>query len=91
MNPKKYNNMMKSYKGFKGERTVGCILRRIPDELKKQLTGKQLGMVMDAIDESYHDGQASAGAELIDDNSVYITKLNSIIEIDGVTPKFPQK
>jgi len=58
------------------------ILSRIPDYLKERLTGQELACVISAMDESYHAGKASSGAELIDasrqDGAVYVTGLGMI-------------
>jgi hypothetical protein len=58
--------MMTAYNGFKGSNTVNAVLEQIPDELKDQLTGRQLGLVMSAVNSAYHNGRASTGAEVID-------------------------
>ena len=62
MNAAKQNRMMSVYNGFRGDATVNDILSRIPAELKDVLTGAQLGHVMNAINQAYHDGKAAAGA-----------------------------
>ena len=62
MNAAKQNRMMSVYNGFRGDATVNGILSRIPAELKDALTGAQLGHVMNAINQAYHDGKAAAGA-----------------------------
>lgn len=80
MNARKERNMMEAYKGFEGSQTVNAILSQIPDELLEQLSGKQIGMVMNAIKAAYNDGKASTGAEMIDSNAVYINSLGKIIE-----------
>lgn len=80
MNTLKQKNMMKHYTGFKGSQTVSDIKSRLSEELIKELTGKQLGAVMDAINKAYHDGRASTGAEMIDNNCVYINSINKMIE-----------
>ena len=62
MQTRKYNNMIQSYTGFRGTATVADIVSRIPDTLKDWLTGKQLGVVMDAIHAAYQSCKAQAGA-----------------------------
>lgn len=69
---RKYNTAKATYTGHKGETTITAIWERIPAELKDRCTGKELGMIMDAINKAYHDGKASAGAEKLDNESVYI-------------------
>lgn len=64
----RYTRMMEAYGGFSGTRTVEAILSQIPDNLQRQLTGKQLGLVMAAVNKAYHNGRASLhGIDLCDD------------------------
>lgn len=60
------------------------IWEMIPEELVQNLTAKQLAMVMDLMDRSYHNGRASAGAEVIDDSktngAVYVNCIGLTIE-----------
>jgi hypothetical protein len=67
----RYTRMMSTYDGFKGERTVESVLSQIPAELQKQLTGKQLGMVMSAVNKAYHNGKASLGGISIEDDCIW--------------------
>lgn len=41
-------------------------------ELQESLTGKELGLVLNAINAAYQAGKASTGAEKIDNNAVYV-------------------
>lgn len=66
----KQKNMFASYTGFKGEQTVKAILAQIPDDLKKRLTGTELGLVMDAVDNAYHNGKKT-GLEIIDGECIF--------------------
>jgi hypothetical protein len=45
-----------NYDGHKGPVTINAVISQIPDALRKQLTGAQLGMVMSAINKAYHAG-----------------------------------
>ena len=76
----KMNRAIENYNGFKGDSTIHKIVERIPDELVSELTGKQLALVMQAINKAYIDGRASTGAEMIDNNAVYINSLGKVIE-----------
>ena len=70
----------------KYHKTFDAIWNGIPRELKDQLTSKQLALVVATKAQSFADGKASAGAELVDDNAVWINKLNRAIEwvtVDG--------
>lgn len=59
MRSDKRKRMMAEYKGFRGIRTASETETSIPSELIDVLTGKQLGLVMDAISKAYHKGKAS--------------------------------
>lgn len=74
------NRALDNYKGFKGESTIRSITERVPDELIEKLTARQIALVMEAINKAYNDGKASAGAEMIDNNAVYINSLGKVIE-----------
>jgi len=90
MSRSKYQNMLAAYPGFKGRVTLQTIRRQIPRELIPALTGKQLALVMTAINTAYHAGRASTGAEVHDDckrdGAVWIEALGRSIswrEADG--------
>ena len=55
---------LKEYKGFRGSQTMWAILNQIPDNLKEQLTSKQIGEMMTIIDNSYQQGRADERKEL---------------------------
>lgn len=76
----KMNRAIENYTGFKGAGTLDAIKSQVPEELIERLTGKELALVMQAINAAYQKGRASTGAEMIDNNAVYINKLNKIIE-----------
>lgn len=80
MAKRKMNKAYDLYTGFKGESTVGKVFRRIPEELIDGLTAKQIAMVAEVIAKAYADGKESAGAEMIDNNAVYINSLDRVIE-----------
>jgi len=64
MRSDKLNRMMIMYNGFKGHATVNHIMSNIPEELINQLTGKQLGLIMSALNKSYHQGKAESTREI---------------------------
>lgn len=74
------NRAIETYTGFKGGATLSAITDQVPEELIERLTGKELGLVMEAINAAFQKGKASTGAEMIDNNAVYINKLDKIIE-----------
>ena len=76
------------YTGFKGTATVRAVMDQIPEELVDQLTGKQLALVMSAIDSAYQRGKSSTGSEMIDNNAVYINSINKIIEWSEVGAEY---
>jgi len=72
--------------------TNSAIFAQIPDSLTQPLTSEQLAAVADCINAAYHRGKAAAGAEMIDNNAVYIDSLSRIIEWDkDFIPKFVNK
>lgn len=80
----KYSRMIDAYTGFKGTATVGAVLAQLPETLKKELTGRQLGLVMTAINQAYHNGKASCGAEVIDGDAIWINSLQALVELDAI-------
>jgi len=80
MNAIKYKNALKHYTGHKGEETVGHILRFIPEILQKELSGKQIGILMNAISAAFKEGRALAGAEIVDENAVWIDSIQKMVE-----------
>jgi len=60
------------------------VWRLIPQELITALTAKQLSMVAAAINQSYHNGRASCGAEVVDSGdkcgAVFVNGLGKIID-----------
>lgn len=88
MNTLKRKNMMAAYTGFKGHHTMSHIGKLVGSELAQILTGKQLGMVMDAVNRAYQEGKASTGAEMIDCNAVYINNLDKVIEWNEIGAEY---
>lgn len=78
------SRMMAAYTGHHGPVTVDAVLAQIPTELQKQLTGKQLGMVMNCVNAAYHNGKAACGAEIIDGDAIWINQLNALVEISDI-------
>lgn len=76
----KLNRVMELYTGFKGTATYSAVEKQLPEKLVNELTGAQLALVMQAINTAYQKGKASTGAEMIDNNAVYIEKLDKVIE-----------
>lgn len=76
----KMNRAIETYTGFKGGATLSAITDQVPEELIERLTGKELGLVMEAINAAFQKGKASTGAEMIDNNAVYINNLGKVIE-----------
>jgi len=72
--------------------TNSAVFAQIPDTLTQSLTSEQLAAVADCIHAAYHRGKSAAGAEMIDNNAVYIDSLSRIIEWDkDFIPKFVNK
>ena len=89
MNALKKRNMMANYDGFKGPQTVAHVHRIMGDI--PGLTGRQIGLVMSAINRAYHEGRASTGAEMIDSNVVWVNNINRAIEIKEVGAEYEDK
>ena len=88
MNMRKYNNMIAAYKangGHDGPRTLNAVLDQVPHELFDRLTGRELGLVVAAINRAYHRGRASAGAEIVDDCLWYKNKLIPLATINNIS------
>lgn len=76
----KMNRAVEKYKGFKGSSTINAITERVPDELIEHLNSDQIALIMSAINKAYQDGKTSTGAEMIDNNAVYINNIGKVIE-----------
>ena len=66
MHPIKQRNMRAAYDGHAGDQTVKAVMDGLPADCGG-MTGKQLGIMMSAINAAYHRGKAAAGAEVVDD------------------------
>ena len=84
----KNDRAMAAYDGFKGGQTVTHVKKLIGKELADRLTGHELGLVMSAVNRAYHAGKASAGAEMIDSNCVWINGLDRLIEWNEVGAEY---
>ena len=72
MRKDKYERAMAEYEGHKGSVSVQAVWEQIPADIREQLTGKQLGVVMNLINNAYHKGKADAGAEKVDVDCVWV-------------------
>jgi len=59
--------MMEAYTGHTGPVTMTAVMDQIPQELKQRLTYRELGLVMSAVNNAYHNGRKSVGIETCDD------------------------
>lgn len=79
------------HKYLKAQKLAGClpmataeIWNRMPEELKERLTAKEISLVMQAMNTSYHAGRKSTGAEKIDTDCVWIDDIGMMeIKEDG--------
>lgn len=76
----KISRAVELYNGFKGAQTIDAVVAGVPEELIERLTAKELSVVMQAVNSAYHRGRKSTGAEMIDNNAVYIDKIDKVIE-----------
>lgn len=65
--PRKRANLLATYSGFCGDRTLSAVLAQLPPALVERLTGAELGHVASALDAAYHAGRASTQASIEDD------------------------
>ena len=82
----KYTNMISVYIGHDGTRTIDKILGFMDaggintvvrsKYSRLRFTGKQLGMIMNSVNAAYNAGKNDAGAELIDNDIVWINGIN---------------
>lgn len=92
MNTLKYGNMKNSYNGFPGGRSFEAVCAQIPLELLDTCTGKQLGLIMGAINKAFHTGKAGTGAEIIDGSGLWISTVPEagILEINAIRSQLPE-
>lgn len=68
MNALKHRNLLAAYDGHHGPVTMAAVKAHIPAELWSRLTGRELGLVMSAVNSAYHAGRASKGQlDLVED------------------------
>jgi len=68
MNALKSKNMLRAYTGHRGTATLAAIKGHVPSKLFARLTGKELGLVLNAVNVAYHAGKSSlGGVDLCDD------------------------
>lgn len=84
MRADKYSRMIAQYDGHRGPATVGAVLDGVPHALVVRLTGRELGLVMSAVNAAYHRGRASCRAEVIDDDAVWIEPLGRLYELADI-------
>jgi hypothetical protein len=72
--------------GFCGAATVDAIKANLPIELYKELTGRQIGIVMAACNSAFHKGKAATGAEMVDEDAVWIASRGIIVELPLLPP-----
>jgi transcriptional regulator with XRE-family HTH domain len=65
----------------KGPTTVSTIVNMIPQSLLDKLDSAEISLLIDVINASYQNGRASTGAEMIDDDTVWINKMQIAIDI----------
>nr|WP_295684066.1 hypothetical protein [uncultured Lachnoclostridium sp.] len=76
MNRAKQKRVMEAYDGPTCPSALRAINDLIPEELEDSLTGRQLGLVMTALNQSFYNGKHSTGAELLlDDDCVWINNV----------------
>ena len=92
MNTLKYNNMRKNYDGFQGPRSFDAVRSQLPTELLETCTGKQLGLIMGAINKAFHNGRSETGAEIIDGSGLWISTIPEagILEINAIRSQLPE-
>jgi transcriptional regulator with XRE-family HTH domain len=66
----------------KGVATINDVTGRVPQSISEKLTADEYAELLNCINRAYHDGKASAGAEMIDKNAVWVDCLNAAIEWD---------
>lgn len=84
MRSDKRARMMRAYNGFSGPETVKAVLAQVPAELFAELTGKQLGAIMSAVNQAYHNGKSVCGCEVIDGEAIFINRLGHLYELEDI-------
>ena len=83
MRSDKYRRMIAQYDGHRGPVTVGAVLEGVPNSLM-HLSGRELGIVMSAVNAAYHRGRASCQAEVMDGDAVWIEPLGHLYELSDI-------
>lgn len=80
----KYKRVYELYDGFKGYHTFNTIYNQIPNELKKQLTSKQIAIIMKCINVSYH-AKSKKNEVSLEDDCIWIGKdINKLIPLHKI-------
>lgn len=78
----KEDRVMAAYDGFKGGTTVAHVQKFVGKELTDRLTGHELGLVMSAVNRTWHESKALCGAEVIDGSYVWVNALDKGFDLD---------
>jgi hypothetical protein len=73
---------MAVYTGFHGHNTVAALLSQIPEELLTRLTGYEMGLVMNAVNDAFYNGRVSNKRIDIVDDCVWLPFGGDILD-DG--------
>jgi len=65
-----------------GVATISDVIGRVPQSISEKLDVEEYAELLNCINRAYHDGKASAGADMIDKSAVWINSLQAIIEWD---------
>lgn len=65
----------------KGGSTVSAILEQIPSNLIDRLSSDDIACIIGIVDKAYKKGKASTGAEMIDNDTVWINHLQKEIKV----------
>ena len=80
----KQANIEKAYTGFSGPDTFESVKSFIPEELNNRLTGMEIGLVMNAINNAYHAGKQSCGCEIVNGDCIWIDQIQKLVPIDEI-------
>lgn len=65
----------------KGNSTVSAILEQIPSDLIDRLSSGDIAIIIDIVDKAYKKGRSSTGAEMIDNETVWINHLQKEVKV----------
>lgn len=68
--------------------TCSAIFSEISSKLKESCSADQLAEIAKCVNTVYQAGRSHAGAEMVDDKTVWIDSLQKMISWDDGTPKF---